>query len=537
MGAKNELHVGDEHMVLHKLVFDNDMTALCAALASTEHDIDGLDMHGNTPLLLAIGLGRAGHKPKSLSFMPAAHCCKDNGCLEGARLLSHVMTLSFVFVMLWFAEAAAVLMEHGADTGKKNSDRWPPLAEAVSFGHRPTVKAVLAAHVEQMRKMVKDKTTKVLRAVQALPSFYMEINWEFHSWVPLVSRVLPSDTLRIWKQGGRIRMDSTLLDVSEQSVHRGDISVLLLGHDDGAGVDLVSLRRGEKVYQRKPLFMSDDELMSDEHAEAIDDQVDLLMTSTLSDVDCPTRNIEFSRALAGWYGFREERTEEVGEYQCRVFNISGMEFVNRSRREHLTPEDIARNKEIHRLLRANPEDIEERLESLKPPSRSLPAPPRQFVSWAQYAAGERTHLGRSQALSCKSKKFSATAWMCDDFPLDIESVVQLLTILAPTAKHVARLRDFVNSKMPTGFPVKLDIPVFPTVSARVHFSKYEARDLEDDLFDIPEDFEEVVFHDKRKQLRPLRRRPLQPGQREHRSSSSSHPHSGDGSDNEESTEV
>eukprot|EP00051_Salpingoeca_urceolata_P004753 m.67420 g.67420 ORF g.67420 m.67420 type:complete len:351 (+) comp13829_c0_seq2:319-1371(+) len=320
MGAKNELHVGDEHMVLHKLVFDNDMTALCAALASTEHDIDGLDMHGNTPLLLAIGLGRA--------------------------------------------EAAAVLMEHGADTGKKNSDRWPPLAEAVSFGHRPTVKAVLAAHVEQMRKMVKDKTTKVLRAVQALPSFYMEINWEFHSWVPLVSRVLPSDTLRIWKQGGRIRMDSTLLDVSEQSVHRGDISVLLLGHDDGAGVDLVSLRRGEKVYQRKPLFMSDDELMSDEHAEAIDDQVDLLMTSTLSDVDCPTRNIEFSRALAGWYGFREERTEEVGEYQCRVFNISGMEFVNRSRREHLTPEDIARNKEIHRLLRANPEDIEERLESL-----------------------------------------------------------------------------------------------------------------------------------------------------------------------------
>jgi len=53
--------------------------------------------------------------------------------------------------------------------------------------------------------------------------------------VPLVSRVLPSDTMRLWKKGKRIRMDSTLLDVSEQAVKRGDMSFIFdAGHKSRA---------------------------------------------------------------------------------------------------------------------------------------------------------------------------------------------------------------------------------------------------------------------------------------------------------------
>ena len=42
-------------------------------------------------------------------------------------------------------------------------------------------------------------------------------------------------------------------------------------------------------------------------------------------------------------------------------------------------------------------------------------------------------------------------------------------IIAPQFKHFQKLRDFVEMKLPPGFPVKLDIPVLPTVSARVTF--------------------------------------------------------------------
>ena len=82
-------------------------------------------------------------------------------------------------------------------------------------------------------------------------------------------------------------------------------------------------------------------------------------------------------------------------------------------------------------------------------------------------------------------------------------------IIAPQFKHFQKLRDFVEMKLPPGFPVKVDIPVLPTVSARVTFHDFawknvqndkkddedDQEDQEDDilpaeLFDIPKDYVE-----------------------------------------------
>ena len=41
--------------------------------------------------------------------------------------------------------------------------------------------------------------------LQSLPDFYMEIDWNVSSWIPLVSSLAPSDTFQIWKKGGSIR--------------------------------------------------------------------------------------------------------------------------------------------------------------------------------------------------------------------------------------------------------------------------------------------------------------------------------------------
>jgi hypothetical protein len=51
-------------------------------------------------------------------------------------------------------------------------------------------------------------------------------------------------------------------------------------------------------------------------------------------------------------------------------------------------------------------------------------------------------------------------------------------------------------KLPPGFPVKVDIPVLPTVSARVTFKEFAWRNgddgaaLEDSLFVVPDDYVE-----------------------------------------------
>lgn len=46
-------------------------------------------------------------------------------------------------------------------------------------------------------------------------------------------------------------------------------------------------------------------------------------------------------------------------------------------------------------------------------------------------------------------------------------------------------------KLPSGFPVKIDIPILPTVSAKITFQKFEFQDnISADLFEIPQHFTE-----------------------------------------------
>ena len=75
-----------------------------------------------------------------------------------------------------------------------------------------------------------------------------------------------------------------------------------------------------------------------------------------------------------------------------------------------------------------------------------------------------------------------------------EIIFIILQVIAPQFKHFQKLRDFIEMKLPPGFPVKVDIPVLPTVSARVTFHDFEWRNegnvLPDSSFNIPEGYVE-----------------------------------------------
>lgn len=69
-------------------------------------------------------------------------------------------------------------------------------------------------------------------------------------------------------------------------------------------------------------------------------------------------------------------------------------------------------------------------------------------------------------------------------------LLNVLEVIAPF-KHFNKLREFVTLKLPSGFPVKIDIPILPTVTAKITFQKFEFRDnLSPDLFIIPENYKE-----------------------------------------------
>ena len=58
------------------------------------------------------------------------------------------------------------------------------------------------------------------------------MKWEITTIIPLVGRFCPSDTMRIWKKGGKIRADFHLVGIEKLSWQKGDRSIMFTFNDD-----------------------------------------------------------------------------------------------------------------------------------------------------------------------------------------------------------------------------------------------------------------------------------------------------------------
>lgn len=64
-------------------------------------------------------------------------------------------------------------------------------------------------------------------------------------------------------------------------------------------------------------------------------------------------------------------------------------------------------------------------------------------------------------------------WLSPNFPLQTEELLPLLDILANKVKAIRRLREVLTTKLPAGtFPVKVAIPVVPTIRVLVTFTRF-----------------------------------------------------------------
>lgn len=426
----------DETFPLHECVFTGDVRKLSSLLRF--NDVTRKDKHGNTALHLAVMLGRK--------------------------------------------ECVQLLLAHSSPVKVKNLAGWSPLAEAISYGDRQTISSLVRKLKQQAREQMERRRPDLIRALAQIQDFYMELRWDFHSWVPLVSRILPSDVCKIYKAGSSIRLDTTLVDFSDMKWERGDISFIFQG-EKPPSESLTVLDNKAKVYQR---------VRYEETEHEIEDEVDILMSSDILAAQMSTKGISFARAQSGWI-FREDRKETVaGLYKSDIYTITGLVLESRKRREHLSTDDLQKNKAIiESLTKGNAHSLETNGEPVR--RASLNPPPESSVNWLTYisaAPGQYPGLGRDLVYKESSRNFRATLAMSDDFPLSVDMLLNVLEIIAPF-KHFAKLRQFVAMKLPKGFPVKVDIPILPTVTAKITFQKFDFRDdIEHELFVIPEDFVE-----------------------------------------------
>ncbi|CAH2007577.1 unnamed protein product [Acanthoscelides obtectus] len=171
---------------LHWCVWKNDYKTLAGLLAKKEHDIERKDNRGRTPLMLAVTLGH----------------------LESVR----------------------TLLNAEANVNCENLNGWTVVQEAVATGDPELLHMVLERRDYQRYTSRMAGIPGLLQRLKEAPDFYVEMKWEFTSWVPLVSRMCPSDTYKVYKQGSNVRIDTTLLGFDHTSWQRGNRSYVFQGH-------------------------------------------------------------------------------------------------------------------------------------------------------------------------------------------------------------------------------------------------------------------------------------------------------------------
>ena len=89
------------------------------------------------------------------------------------------------------------------------------------------IRTSVIAFLAETDKAFSKRLPKLQAALASLPDFSMRMQWEFSTWVPLLSRLLPSDEYAIWKRGNELRIDTTLLGMTGLKWERGSISMIL----------------------------------------------------------------------------------------------------------------------------------------------------------------------------------------------------------------------------------------------------------------------------------------------------------------------
>ncbi|XP_051515244.1 ankyrin repeat domain-containing protein 13A-like isoform X1 [Myxocyprinus asiaticus] len=413
---------------LHVLVWENDYRRLEKDIQT--NNMEEVDPRGRTPLHLAVSLGH----------------------LESVR----------------------VLLRHGADVTKENGKHWTVLQEAVSTGDPEMVQLVL-----QRRDFLKASTAlggvpELLCKIRESPDFYMEMKWEFTSWIPLVSRVCPSDVCRIWKSGACLRVDTTLLGFENMTWIRGRRSYIFRGDDNCT--ELMEVNHEEEVVDTERFDLSREiEDVTLDSMQPAEQEVAKRLTTSIVNTYLDTKDIAFERCKSGIWGWRSDRTEVVNGFEAKVFSVNNVNVVIRTRTEHLTDEEKARIKSERNVLESLLGTVEQQIGAqgdmtmeFATATNPTAITPEEYFNPNFDLQGR--DIGRPIELSIRTQKFKGTLWMSEEHPLSlVEQVTPIIDLMARTSTHFARLKDFINLRFPPGFPVKIEIPLFHVLNARITF--------------------------------------------------------------------
>ncbi|CAG9530394.1 unnamed protein product [Cercopithifilaria johnstoni] len=423
---------------LHWAVFRSDYENLMELLeeGNTDEIIDKLDVRGRTPLMLAITLGHY--------------------------------------------DCARALLEKGANATIQNADMWSPSHEAICAGNSDLLRLIIQYRDYQRALQTSSAMERLLALLKETSDFYAEMSWEFTSWLPFVSKMCPSDTYKIYKCGSNVRIDTTLVGFDITSNWKRGNQSFIFRFSDNCQAQFIVLDHDSKTATVHTMDTQSTTDLRDfvPPEEAIYSRMTSPVDTTFIDVE----KIGFERSKGGglfsWL-MSSDRVEEVEGYECKhfkVFNASNVDIVTKTRTEHLLEGDKERFRReehenpLHTVLK-----LAEKHQKCTSEMRQTGSDvycgltPQQYLD-KNYSMNNRD-IGLPKQVTKKTTSFKATLWLCDHYPLDLQDqVLPIIDLMAVNNAHFARLKNFIQLQLPAGFPVKIEIPLFHVVSARITFS-------------------------------------------------------------------
>ncbi|KAM8929010.1 ankyrin repeat domain-containing protein 13D isoform 2-T2 [Lycaon pictus] len=293
--------------------------------------------------------------------------------------------------------------------------------------------------------------------------------------VPLVSKMCPSDVYRVWKRGESLRVDTSLLGFEHMTWQRGRRSFIFKGQEAGALVMEVDHDRQVVHTETLGLALHEPEALlaamrpSEEHVAS-------RLTSPIVSTHLDTRNVAFERNKCGIWGWRSEKMETVSGYEAKVYSATNVELVTRTRTEHLSDQDKSKSKGGKTPFQSFLGMAQQHSSHSGAPVQQAASPTNPTaISPSEYFdpnfSLESRNIGRPIEMSSKVQRFKATLWLSEEHPLSLgDQVTPIIDLMAISNAHFAKLRDFITLRLPPGFPVKIEIPLFHVLNARITFS-------------------------------------------------------------------
>ncbi|KAK8483229.1 hypothetical protein V6N13_026213 [Hibiscus sabdariffa] len=227
--------------------------------------------------------------------------------------------------------ATEMLMIAGADWSLRNEQGWSPLQEAICT-RQEVIAAIIVRHYPPLAwaKWCR-RLPRLLGTMRRMRDFYMEITFHFESSViPFISRIAPSDTYKIWKRGANLRADMTLAGFDGLSIQRSDQSIIFLGDGSEDGKihpgSLCMIKHKDREVINAFEF---DGSSSQSTEEEIRQEVAAMSRTNILR---PGINVSQAVLMPQMTWRRHVRTETVGAWKAKVYDMQNVVFFIKSRR-------------------------------------------------------------------------------------------------------------------------------------------------------------------------------------------------------------